>query len=131
MTDDLTAWLAERKRVHAAATDGPWHAMEFEDAPGDWGVPIIDGGEPGSMKAHVTAYAMTFGNVPQTKKDAESIVDAHNTLPRLLAAVEAVLGLHTPEEYAQGPDYCYECEHRWPCATVEAIRAALLEGGES
>lgn len=43
----------------------------------------------------------------------------------LLIAVRAVLELHYSEPYAQGPDYCAECEHRYPCETVTAITTAL------
>ena len=44
---------------------------------------------------------------------------------RLQAAVERVRELHAGEPYAQGLDYCGECEHKWPCLTVTAITGAL------
>src|SRR5689334_22335412 len=65
-------------------------------------------------------------------------------VPRLLAAVEAVLELHKPEHAdgrnADGDEFdSYECmacdtggvRDNWPCDTYRAIAAALAEGGES
>lgn len=46
-------------------------------------------------------------------------------VPALTAAVRDVLALHYAEPYAQGPDYCAECNHKWPCPTVRAIAAHL------
>ena len=40
---------------------------------------------------------------------------------RLQAAVERVREMHAGEPYAQGPDYCDECEHKWPCPTIAAL----------
>jgi hypothetical protein len=42
-------------------------------------------------------------------------------VPRLLAAVEAVLKLH----YRKQVPVCETCRVRWPCPTVGAITAAL------
>ena len=46
-------------------------------------------------------------------------------MPKMRRALEAVLALHWGEPYAQGPDYCAECEHLWPCETYAAITEAL------
>ena len=40
---------------------------------------------------------------------------------RLQAAVERVREMHAGEPYAQGTDYCDECEHKWPCPTIAAL----------
>lgn len=61
---------------------------------------------------------------------ASAFVDPPGAVVPLITAVEAVLELHYPEPYAQGPDYCAECEHRYPCATVTAIHAALIGGDD-
>lgn len=45
--------------------------------------------------------------------------------PKMRAALEAVLALHRGEPYAQGPGYCAECEHQWPCGTYTAVTEAL------
>ena len=58
-------------------------------------------------------------------EDAEFIADARTAMPKMRRALEAVLALHWGEPYAQGPDYCAECEHLWPCETYAAITEAL------
>ena len=53
-------------------------------------------------------------------------------VPRLLAAVEAALRFHAPEEAADGTWFCVFCscaegdEVEVPCLEVQAISAALL-----
>lgn len=81
--------LAEIRARVEAATPGPWTPMEYDHNPGDQGVPILGGGERGSMAAHLTAYTMTLSNVDQSEADAEFIAHARTDLPALLAAVEA------------------------------------------
>ena len=44
-------------------------------------------------------------------------------LPRCLKALEAVLKLHVP--IPDGPDWCRECGHSFPCWTRRAITAEL------
>lgn len=72
-----------------------------------------------------TARARRDREESNARADAEFIVDARTALPKALDALEAVLALHCAEPYAQGPDYCTECEHRSPCPTVAAITEAL------
>ncbi|AKJ72149.1 hypothetical protein GMA1_52 [Gordonia phage GMA1] len=36
-------------------------------------------------------------------------------------ALAPIRELHRGEPYAQGPDYCEECEHQWPCPTARLI----------
>ena len=57
--------------------------------------------------------------------EAEPGVLASEEALLIVAALRAALELHRPEPYAQGPDYCAECEHRYPCETVRAIEEAL------
>lgn len=100
-------WLAERARIEQAATKGPWEingAGEYVSGVGLMVAPD-DGGVSGT--------------------NAEFIADARTAMPKMRAALEAVLALHRGEPYAQGPDYCAECEHRWPCGTYTAITEAL------
>ena len=75
----------------------------------------------------IATFSKPFRDMPQDKVGLSIL--ATNDFPRALAALKAVLELHCPEPYAQGPDYCAECEHRHPCPTVSAIEAALR--GES
>lgn len=67
-------------------TQGPWTPQEYDDNPGDQGVPIIGGGEPGSMEGHLVAYALTLSNEQQCVADGALIAAA----PKLLTALEAV-----------------------------------------
>lgn len=110
-------WLAERARIEQAATEGPWRSSPERDwdgyelyrAPLDGGV-FGTGGEVGFT---------------DTYDDGAFIADARTALPKALDALEAVLALHWGEPCAQGPDYCAECEHMWPCETYSAIAEAL------
>lgn len=70
-------------------TEGPWTPQEYDHNPGDQGVPIIGGGEPGSMEGHLIAYALTLSDEQKCVADAELVAAA----PKLLAALEAVLNL--------------------------------------
>jgi hypothetical protein len=88
--------LEELKALCEDATPGPWTAMDYDHSPGDQGVPIIGGGLAGSMEGHLTAYTMTLNNVSQSELDAQFIVAARTALPKLIAAVEAVLAIEDP-----------------------------------
>ncbi|MCF2588941.1 hypothetical protein [Brevibacterium sp. UCMA 11752] len=83
---DLTEWIKERRRIHDAATEGPW-AKEEDEAWGDTyaSLSIQRVGEAwDSDPAHACCDPLDGENVL-------AIVDAHNTLPALLTAVENVL----------------------------------------
>ena len=97
-----------------AATDGAW-----------WG---------SMLGTHVEVFAGEgSGSDPMLASelrpgDAEFIVAARTDIPRLVAALRAVLDLHKPYEQCREPGccrYCEGCEHEWPCPTVRAINAAL------
>ena len=130
--------LAEIRARVEAATEGPWTPMEYDHNPGDQGVPILGGGERGSMAAHLTAYTMTLSNVDQSEADAEFIAASRTDLPALLAAVEAVLELHLRSGHTrsvgfpragQWEHYCVADQQSWPCETITALTAALeVEG---
>lgn len=70
---------------------------------------------------------------------AQRVMDkvAHRSghVQRVAAAREAlkpIRELHMPEPYAQGPDYCAECDHQWPCGTAKLIYTTEeLEGGQA
>lgn len=139
MTDDLTAWLTERREKHDAATDGAWAIWEdlteggFVHVGDEAGV-IPEGQMTTSEDGPFNPTAKCY-----VRPDAEFIVDAKVTLPRLLAAVEAVVELHKPFEAMDGGRWvklCPSCRNLygamvpWPCVEVRAIRAALLEGDE-
>jgi hypothetical protein len=117
--------LEELRRLEAGATSCPWTPQDYDHNPGDQGVPIIGGGELGSMAGHLTAYTMTLGNEPQSVADAEFIVAARNQVPGILAALDAVLALHHGNRWG----FCEECSEHidvpMPCPTVRAVTEAL------
>ena len=116
-------WLAERRRIEQAATDGPW--MSEWDTSDEW---WTIHGQPNPTKGDermVCPEVATLQHSEDWTADAEFIADARTSAPKMRAALEAVLALHWGEPYAQGPDYCAECEHLWPCETYAAITEAL------
>ena len=118
---DLNEWIKERRRIHDAATEGPWEAHGTTAATAwsgasDYSGPIDDR-EP-------VANA--------SPEDVSAIVDAHNSLPSLLTAVENVLKRHQPKYLIRDgewfPANCTVCEPwTWPCLTVQAIEGAINE----
>jgi hypothetical protein len=62
--------------------------------------------------------------------DGERMAAALASIPRLTAAVDAVLALHEREVIAVFAGYgeegwCPRCKEHWPCQTVAAIENAL------
>ena len=109
MTDrpDLAGWIAERRELLDAATEGPWYDMEgidWEASVGGGGLEVADTGEA---------------------SDAALIADARTSLPRALDALEAVLAPHQLHEVPGGQRWCLHCGGDWPCPTVAAITEAL------
>lgn len=119
---DVNEWLKERRRIHNAATEGPW---------------AIDGpaqaGPDDSLVVYPKDDAGAIAYVQPAWDDADAIVDAHNVaVPVLLTAVENVLELHQPKYLIRDgewfPANCTVCEPwTWPCLTVQAIEGASDE----
>lgn len=83
-------WLAERARIEQAASEGPWEingAGEYVSGVGLMVAPD-DGGVSGT--------------------NAEFIADARTAMPKMRAALEAVLKLHEPVAVYAQADEC-EC----------------------
>jgi hypothetical protein len=95
---DPSETLRRIKEQADAATRAPWTAQDYDHNPGDQGVPIIGGGEAGSMEGHLTAYAMTLFDEDQAVADGAFIAASRTTVPRLAGALQAVLDLHQPEK---------------------------------
>jgi len=118
----ITEYLAEQKRLAGAATEGPWAWHSRQTVDGDsWAV--FDG------KDHVVTDNRD-GWVP----DAEFIAAARESVPRMIAALEAVAALHRPEKTLPplgDKRLCAQetCEGFWPCPTIRAVEAALGGGG--
>ena len=116
-------WIAERACIEQAATDGPW--VRGWSTPDQW---WIIHGQPNPAKGDdrmVCPEVATLNHREDWTADAEFIADARTSAPKMRAALVAVLALHWGEPCAQGPDYCAECEHLWPCETYSAITEAL------
>lgn len=126
---DVEAWIKER-RVAQRRSSGEhwWEESGFPD-------PDDDRRELHAVMVNESDYAIA-GICYVNRADATAIVDAHNTLPTALCALEKVLELHTrivTDKHIDGPTaVCEQCsEDRlfalWPCETVEAIEGAINE----
>jgi hypothetical protein len=73
---------------------------------------------------------------------ADFLPMAHEAMPKLLAAIQAVRALHTPTYPMEGPDVaCFHCAVPattgkftwvpWPCPTVRALTDALGGGDDA
>ena len=122
-------WLAERRRIEQAATDGPW--MSEWDTSDEW---WTIHGQPNPAKGDdrmVCPEVATLNHREDWTADAEFIADARTAMPKMRAALEAVLALHPWECLeCEGIDLdasprCGHCYEPWPCPTVVLIREAL------
>ena len=116
-----------------AATEGPWEARTTGRAGGDHWY-ICDDGE---AIAHISAQDGI--NEDQREPDAEFIAAARTDVPRLVAALRAVEGVHEPVDalmYTGKSQHhkvhvCVGCGQDdgnwqpWPCPTIRTIREAL------
>lgn len=115
--------LAQIRERVAAATPGPWEIARYPHSGGR----IFVGVEDVSMPRRLIADAFNEG-------DREFLFAARTDMPRLIAALDAVLAMHKPMD-PKGighPDgllcSCMQGFHG-NCLTVRAITDAL--GGES
>ena len=119
-----TDWIAERRRIEQAASEGPWEHEGVGEIIQHFSLP-----EPATVvSTDVACMAYCYGGSAagvERDEDADFIADARTALPKALNALESVLALHWGEPYAKGPGYCAECEHVWPCETYSAITEAL------
>ena len=87
MTDSLPKERLDELNVLAGkATPGPWSAQEFDTDPRDWGVPILGGGNSGTMGAHLMAYTVTLSDSAQCEADADFITALDPDTVRALIA---------------------------------------------
>ena len=110
MTADPTRILDEIQARADAATEGPWTWAAHTTADGDeWAV--FDGGDS-AIAANRDGWA----------PDAAFIAAARTDLPRLVAALRAVLEVHRRAQYLEWGDLMPH-----PCATWQAVAKALEE----
>lgn len=116
-----TERLAEIKARAEAATEGPWeHVRDSNEHLADC---------PPTYESLVTAdngyvAVLDWGNT-STSPDAEFIAHARTDVPALVAALEAVLALHSRVFDMNNTPTCRECADDYPCPTVEAVNKAL------
>lgn len=111
--------LARIKGLADGATKGPWWRGSLQ------GADVYSG----DGNADDCLVASDF----RTPADASFIADVRTTVPRLVAALEAVLALHVPNPmcvHSDGTVCCRDCEQRVPCSTSTAITHALTTPGE-
>lgn len=123
---DLNEWLKERRTIHDAATEGRWHKLTRTDEG-----PAVVTDRSGMLPPEWVAYAgMCSG---EDDENARAIVDAHNTLPALLTAVEKVLEAiaQIDREYSKAPgenayaDGMCDAAYMFDKALSEAIEGAI------
>lgn len=119
-------YLAEQKRLAEAADEGPWfhhetvHADNYVTAGGG----ILTG-------THVCGPTYE-------KANAEFIAAARESVPRMIAALEAVVRMHFPYRGPGDRDTCGSeiCSNLswgpepWPCPTIRSVEAALGGDGD-
>lgn len=127
-------FLAEQKRLAEAATPGPWRLGSFGHGPNA----IVRDAEGLSTVQDVWVCDADAGR----PENAEFIAAARSSVPKLIAAVEAVMAEHRPVDVEPSETVCHGCStlrgtgenaryfpyEEWPCPTIRAIEAAL--GGE-
>jgi hypothetical protein len=117
--------LDQLDALRAAATPGEWR-HEHNDYGDEWWF----GGETRGGEEVINDQIVTGAD---HSADAELIVAAVNALPRLTAALHAVLDLHEPAYTYGGQLVCIGCSDPtpggvlvpYPCADVRAITAVL------
>lgn len=131
MTDPRLLLDEIQQRV-AAATPGPWEVTDANEGMHEYGpMWMITNDEfhnpSGGEDEPWLAVEMHVGD----KDDAEFIAHARAAVPRLAAALRAVLDLHRPIRIEDGRDVCWTegLNVDWPCKTFRAITDALA--GES
>lgn len=127
-------WIKERRTIHDAATEGPWSYQPES--------PTMSGETWTLRREGVAGIRMSVVEYQHGPGNADAIVDAHNTLPTVLTALEKVLELHQPVEVEPSDTICNACSNaigagdtllrympteEWPCPTVQAIEGAINE----
>lgn len=133
IADRLTAELAAIREREQAATTGPWQLETDRDE--EYGeefpyaiiMPVSHTERPAGVPFREWDFRYS-AMAEMTMATAEFLVEARTAVPRLLAAVEAVLAIHRPGfEMCVDALWCQHCgvQSDWPCPTVQAITRAL------
>jgi hypothetical protein len=134
-TPDPSAALEGLRKIEQAASKGPWRAVIAPNGTSvvetTWHVPA---GYVGAGKTmHVARFSCTAGTAEQEEANAEFTATARTAMPRLAAALEAVLKAHRPSTSDGRCCWCREADGRrsaWPCGEYLTITRELSgEGG--
>ena len=118
---DIQTWLDKGLSITDARTLLPWSHI----APDSW--------DEGKLVLHLPAnYTASFWTEGQGEQEqhpnAKYIDHATREHPKALAALQAVLDLHRPEEPKKWvPVRCNHCRTTYPCPTGRAIQDAIKE----
>lgn len=110
--------VGHTKALEAAATPGPWlYCTKTYD-----GMPLVVAEGYGFP---AEPMRQTRGIVCHPEADAEFIAHARTAVPALVAAVERVQALHTPDEFGMC-EGCGDNEHGYaivphPCPTIREL----------
>ena len=117
MMPDLTDLLDEIQARADRATEGPWDAYSVPASRGEAGYSAV-----GVSDTEVQVTRDVGGWF-----DADFIARARDDVPRLVAALRAVLATHQEDtcKCCQCGTACRECRAPWPCPTVREITEAL------
>ena len=122
MTETVKSWIEERRAIHAAAP-GKWKKYLTTHSSG--GVIVEDENE------EMLFYDAGFGVTVAEPDNAIAIVDAHNTLPKLVRGVRKVLDMHRrATDLFEPSEFCAACSTdqrtvEYPCPTVRTIQEAI------
>lgn len=116
-------WIAERRQLEQAATEGPWES-DYHEIMQHWSRP-----EPweviASSDVHCGSYCLGgSARAIRRPEDGRFIADARTSLPAALNALEAVLRIW-PDTDPCPPRTCVHVD----CEVINAITEAL--GAES
>lgn len=110
------------------ATPGVWKI---------WGMQVMSDQKGTSNVDDAVLVSQTFLRNEEASPrtfDAQFIAQAHQDVPALVAALQAVLGLHQPTAGCGEPGacetccaVCETCRYDYPCPTVRAVEDALGE----
>lgn len=119
---DPREYLAERTRIHEEASgDYEWFAAPEDDAEE---VHIWYRRKLGDGTYEAVGKVIDNPYDCPTLEDIDAIVDAHNTQPLFIEALEKVLELHSDPALAN-PLLCGACLEVRPCTTTDTITDAL------
>ena len=116
-------WIAKRRELLAAASEGPWSAADEHDG-FDFPAWCVSQMRPGWES--MTPTAGYVGDVADVERepDAKLIADARTSLPRALDALEAALGMANAGAITSRARGDSEEERRWLDFRI-AIESAL------